>query len=119
MALREFTATTGQRWQVWDTVPSTPHESELFAHNARLLAEAAQRDDPSAAAASADASRRVAPGREAGWLTFQVGDEKRRLSPIPPDWATASEATLQEWWQRADPVHLSAAAARLLGQIPR
>ena len=57
------------------------------------------------------------PGLERGWLTFQAGDDKRRLSPIPADWATATDAELAGYLARAAPVHLSDAAARLLGRV--
>ena len=41
---------------------------------------------------------------EGGWLTFQSGDEKRRLAPIPLYWATAPEDQLRELLARARPV---------------
>lgn len=30
----------------------------------------------------------------AGWLTFESGDERRRLAPIPPEWESANESKL-------------------------
>jgi hypothetical protein len=118
VSLREFTSTAGVVWQVWDTVPGTPHEAELFAQNAQLLLAAEQRAGTSDGGPASAGAPRFTPGREGGWLTFLSETEKRRLSPIPDGWATATERELTDWLQRADPVHLSAAAARLLRQLP-
>ena len=113
MALREFTAADGEVWQVWDTVPGTPHEAAIFAQSARFEAEAARRGEGLAGAAG---RLGVSRGRGSGWLTFQCGQRKRRLSPIPGAWEAASPTQLAEWLGLAEPVHLSPAAARLLGQ---
>jgi hypothetical protein len=121
MSLREFTDGAGRAWRVWGTIPGTPHEAEVFAQSARLQAAAERRAAERQAAAASDPPRRgpVSPGREHGWLTFQSGDEKRRLSPIPPDWATASDAELGRYLARAEPVRLSAAAAEMLARPRR
>jgi hypothetical protein len=37
-----------------------------------------------------------------GWLCFDSGTEKRRLSPIPEDWRTISAADLEKLAQRAE-----------------
>jgi hypothetical protein len=37
-----------------------------------------------------------------GWLCFESGGEKRRLSPIPEDWRTVSQRDLEELLQRAE-----------------
>lgn len=37
-----------------------------------------------------------------GWLSFECETGKRRLSPIPPDWASLDEAALQALCQRAE-----------------
>jgi hypothetical protein len=124
MSLREFTDGDGRTWRVWGTIPGTPHEADVFAQSARLqlAAErrAAARQARESAGIPADPRHSpVSPGREHGWLTFQSGEEKRRLSPIPPDWSTASDAELRRFLARADLVRLSAAAAEMLGRTPR
>jgi hypothetical protein len=35
-------------------------------------------------------------GFQHGWLTFECGDELRRLTPIPVDWENASRERLEE-----------------------
>jgi hypothetical protein len=37
-----------------------------------------------------------------GWLCFDSGTEKRRLSPIPEDWRTVSDAELEQMAERAE-----------------
>ena len=37
----------------------------------------------------------VSPGLENGWLAFVSGEDKRRLAPIPPEWATTTDAALE------------------------
>lgn len=46
----------------------------------------------------------LTPGLEAGWLCFERGDEKRRLSPIPAGWDEASDEELEALFQQARPV---------------
>lgn len=47
------------------------------------------------------------------WLTFDSIEQRRRLSPIPADWTTASLAVLEQYLDSADrvPIHL--------GRLPR
>ena len=124
MALREFTDAAGRSWQVWDTVPKSAEEDQVFARNAQILAEAerrrreeelgtrggaAGREEESRlprplAEAAAAALRRFSRGREHGWLTFMSGDEKRRLSPIPERWEELDDAGLLALLARAERV---------------
>ncbi|MDQ3698428.1 MAG: hypothetical protein M3373_10470 [Gemmatimonadota bacterium] len=108
MSIREFTDAAGRAWQVWATVPATPREEQLFRQSARLVADAKRR--------AAAPSERFSTGREDGWLTFMTGEEKRRLSPIPPRWAEATDAELAGLLARAQAAPLSEAAARLLAK---
>ena len=98
MALRTFTDRAGVEWQVWETVPQGSYEERTFATNARLLSEVERRttdDRP------ARARRPLTQGLENGWLTFTAGDEKRRLSPIPPGWADATDEELARYCESA------------------
>ena len=78
MPLRSFHH-EGTEWTVWDTRPN----SVDLAPAGRLS---------------------VAEGYGDGWLTFQCGDEKRRLAPVPPHWGALSEAQLEALLERAAPV---------------
>jgi hypothetical protein len=41
---------------------------------------------------------------QSGWLSFDSGQERRRLSPVPEDWRTMSEDGLRELCARAEAV---------------
>jgi hypothetical protein len=47
---------------------------------------------------------RVSDRLRAGWLAFQTSDEKRRLSPIPPDWEAVSDDELLRLLEQATKV---------------
>lgn len=59
MAFRTFRDPEGRDWQVWDVVPSL--EAEFGTRSAKFLS----------------------PEMAEGWLCFEAGDLKRRLSPCP------------------------------------
>ena len=40
---------------------------------------------------------------QSGWLVFESGAEKRRLSPIPKDWQSVPVEELEQLCQRAEP----------------
>ena len=42
--------------------------------------------------------------RRGGWLVFESSEEKRRLSPYPPDWRTVSTFELERWCMKATKV---------------
>ncbi|GAC1650003.1 MAG: hypothetical protein NVS4B3_08040 [Gemmatimonadaceae bacterium] len=106
MAIREFVDGDGRIWQLWDTVPSTSSVTAATGPTARFLATGSrrspEREAPTASHAAAPAL--FTAGREHGWLTFASDAEKRRLSPIPDHWQTASPAVLNELLARAKPV---------------
>jgi hypothetical protein len=38
-----------------------------------------------------------------GWLCFESGDDRRRLTPVPPDWTECDESRLQLYQAVAEP----------------
>ena len=80
MPLREFTASDGRQWRVWDVTPETMHP-------------ATRSEDY------------LAPYLD-GWLVFEAKDEsaKCRLHPIPSGWTTADDETLEEMLHRAESI---------------
>jgi hypothetical protein len=42
-----------------------------------------------------------------GWLCFERGSDRRRLSPIPGDWNRCPDAVLEDYCRRALPVRPS------------
>lgn len=80
MALREFTASDGRQWRVWDVTPETMHpttRTEDF----------------------------LAPYLE-GWLVFESfdGSAKCRLHPIPREWSEAPNEELEEMLHRSESI---------------
>jgi len=43
----------------------------------------------------------VDPEFSHGWLCFELGNERRRVAPIPADWERLSEQDLSEMWLTA------------------
>ena len=79
MAYRTFTGPDGQEWQVWDVLPN--RESEPGSRSRTWLpAEMAE-----------------------GWLCFEAGDQKRRLTPLPAGWEEADDETIGELFRASLP----------------
>lgn len=89
MALRDFIDGAGRAWQVWSTIPKP--STGFDGTTARGSGDTRGATIPS-----------FATGREHGWLTFASDSEKRRLSPIPAGWETASDSVLADYCERAD-----------------
>lgn len=103
MSYRLFEDSTGTEWQVWDVVPrleerrlaSTPDRRVdikviPFADRRRLPRRVVQ------------TRRAILSGSYAhGWLCFESPGEKRRLSPIPGDWITCDDETLEAYMSTA------------------
>jgi hypothetical protein len=77
MALRSLIDSKGRGWRVWDVTPRSGYHDE------------------------ADT---LTPGLGGGWVCFEHGEEKRRLSPIPEGWEVADAETLERYLERATPV---------------
>ncbi|HJQ20677.1 MAG TPA: hypothetical protein VJ867_10035 [Gemmatimonadaceae bacterium] len=82
--LREFTDREGTRWRVYDVNPTVV--------SSELGVASEQRDRVTAFPSKAHAD---------GWLCFESDQEKRRLTPIPPEWEICDPALLDTFCQRA------------------
>jgi len=85
VAKRQFRDEHGVDWVVWDVHPS---DIGRMTYDRR----AAQRE-PSAGGSVAD-TRSVHPELQQGWLCF-LGTEKRRFTPIPPNWEQLPDSVLR------------------------
>lgn len=47
-----------------------------------------------------------------GWLLFRLGEERRRLAPLPPGWFVATDVQLTRWCDDAEPA-MTVAARRI------
>lgn len=76
--LRDFTDKDGNRWRVWDVTPLLP------AQRSQLRTPGVFANVPE------------------GWLCFESGTERRRLSPIPAEWPDCDDATLEGFRSAAE-----------------
>ena len=77
--LREFTDAGGTRWRVWDVNP-LPEQGRTFT-GAAVFANVPQ-----------------------GWLCFDSGRERRRLTPVPGEWHQFDDDQLVDLCQAAETV---------------
>lgn len=80
MGIRVFRDPDGREWQVWDVVPS--QEVEPGSRRQHYLP----------------------PEMAEGWLCFEAADQKRRLTPFPPDWEERDDEFIHLLCQSAEPV---------------
>lgn len=60
----------------------------------------------------------LSDGFQRGWLCFESSGEKRRLTPIPPDWARCREEQLAAYCAQAAHVKDAGADLRQLRSVP-
>lgn len=104
MALRTFTDSDGVEWQAFDVVPRA---DERRRYDRRSPAEQQALEEE-----RRDADRRLTVGGRSplvssvsdGWLCFERGVDRRRLSPIPDDWWKCTDQQLEAYCDAATPV---------------
>jgi hypothetical protein len=95
MSYRTFVDTRNAYWQVWDVRPERIERRTME-----------RRKGPSTAWSGPERRRTdrrtleqkrivLDNGLGSGWLVFESKSEKRRLTPIPPDWEKATESQLR------------------------
>jgi len=94
MAHRSFVDREGRRWEVWDVIPSLGNRRRAERRVSNLgTPDGIERRQ--AERRSGEGRRpALSAGLDRGWLCFDCGEEKRRLTPIPASWDLASEAEL-------------------------
>ncbi|PYP78849.1 MAG: hypothetical protein DMD35_10185 [Gemmatimonadetes bacterium] len=113
MGYRVFKDSQGAEWQAWDVVPQLTERREIERRVRMSPVEHADR--------RTSRDRRIIKGRrptltaglDGGWLCFENGGEKRRLSPIPKDWQRCSTAEIQRYLQAAKRAPRPSTAAEL------
>lgn len=100
MPHRTFVDSKGTDWQVWDIVPRLSERRADDVVERRLADMAISFEDRRRDSRRlTDARRAVLRGTYAqGWLCFDSGTGKRRLSPIPEDWLTCSAELLERYF---------------------
>lgn len=92
MAHRTFPDAAGRAWDVWNVVPAAVERRADASRSAHAGGERRRRSEPRV---------RLAAEFRDGWLAFQSGRERRRLAPVPGDWAQLSDAELLALLERS------------------
>ena len=103
MSYRLFDDSRGTEWQVWDVVPRLEERRTASAPDRRVEIKVIPFADRRRLPRRVTQSRRaLLSGTYAqGWLCFESRSEKRRLTPIPDDWTTCNEQTLESYMNQA------------------
>lgn len=110
MSLRTFVDSSRREWLAFDVIP----RSNERRYTDRRGDEATFGGDD-----RRDTDRRLTVGGSGGmegaegWLCFECGEDRRRLSPIPKGWVRASDATLEGYCRLARPARTSRAVERV------
>ena len=100
MSLRVFVDSGGNEWQVFDVVPRTGERRSGERRELEASEEAnSDRRESDRRLAVGDVARHSTISE--GWLCFEQGAERRRLSPIPGDWSRCSDAALEDYCRGA------------------
>lgn len=113
MGYRVFRDSQGTEWQAWDVVPQLTERREIERRMRSIAIDHADRRRA--------ADRRVIKGRrpmltaglDGGWLCFEHGGEKRRLTPIPSDWMRCTSEELERYCRAAKRAPRPSTAAEL------
>jgi hypothetical protein len=95
MAYREFVDEQGVQWQAWEVVPTS---AERRNSGERRFGVRNQRDRRR----RSEPRIRMTDGLADGWLVFESPREKRRLRPIPEDWAQRTDHELERLCDTAE-----------------
>ena len=109
MAHRTFVDDGGVAWDVWEVRPQWTDRRQGGDRRRLSVDEHVDppvldlRRGPDRRQGGTGGPRRVklANGFSGGWLIFESGAERRRLSPIPSDWESAPEDQLSDLCARA------------------
>jgi hypothetical protein len=112
VAKRQFTDEHGVVWVVWDVHPDDLGRM-VYDRRTRQRAESPVRASADGPDDVASSGRSVDPELQRGWLCFQAGTEKRRFTPIPPQWEELPDSVLRVMLEVAPP------AAHVEGRVPR
>ena len=105
MGLRTFIDSLGREWSAFDVVPRDNERR----HRDRRADDAVETFTDR----RENGDRRLTPGSQSmlvsqasqGWLCFERGVDRRRLTPIPEGWEQCDEKQLETYCSQAKPVH--------------
>jgi len=103
MPYRIFEDSKKKEWQVWDIVPKLMERRgsspDRRVETAVIPFADRRRDERRLSNGTRRATLKGSYAQ--GWLCFDNGREKRRLTPIPSDWTTCDEARLEAYAAQA------------------
>jgi len=94
MTHRKIKDGVGRAWDVWEVYPSAV-EQRMSGEHPAVPGDGAARE-------KREVRIRVPSGLQDGWLAFQSGLDRRRLTPIPERWVTLDDEELVRLLARAD-----------------
>ena len=111
MGHRTFTDSQGVQWTAWAVIPQW---ADRRTGKGRRVHSTDDDPDPPAIEQRRRPDRRrglpdqfprirLTGGLDGGWLAFESKRERRRLSPIPTGWETATDAELERFCRSAAP----------------
>jgi hypothetical protein len=103
MAFRTFVDSAGDEWQAYDVIPRIGGERRRYDRRSTDESVAAERRSSEDRRLSVGRVSRLANGGE-GWLCFERGGDRRRLSPIPENWERLTDEELDKYRETARPV---------------
>lgn len=113
MAHRTFTGADGREWQAWNVVPGAWRQEwsgpehrvgDRRCPDPVLRYTGPERRVASRRTVSGGSVAVVAAVLASGWLTFESGSDRRRLTPVPDEWDALPDAELDALCARAVPV---------------
>lgn len=105
MPYRTFQDSAGTEWQVWDVVPRLTERRMTEADRRVDITPIAFADRRNDERRQSNVQRTILRGTySSGWLCFDNGLSKRRLSPIPDDWTTCDADTLEAYLRAGEEV---------------
>jgi hypothetical protein len=99
MAFRTFLDSRGEEWQAYDVTPPVDERRHYDRRATSEASEPERRESDDRRLSVGRVSRLVSRGE--GWLCFERGDDRRRLTPIPKDWLKATDEELEQYRESA------------------
>lgn len=102
MGYRVFIDSNGTEWQTWDVVPTLAERRLADRRVSESVKAELERRRIAERRVLAGTRPTLAGAMNGGWLCFDAQVEKRRLTPIPPDWMQCPEDQLEQYCARAE-----------------
>jgi hypothetical protein len=106
MTLRTFVDSAGNEWDAFDVIPRAEERRAYERRNSGAVAVEGERRESDRRVTVGGRSM-LNPNLNQGWLCFERGADRRRLTPIPDNWQQYSDAELEALREAARAVRLN------------